>query len=183
MGSVIEQSFASCMQRRYHTGRIKIGLAIFYLLAIPLFIIIGLHSVDTSAEVRASEVAQADEYLVINSIGLETPVVQVKMHGRTLNAPQYLAGAYHGNVNKTLIIGHSSTIFEHLREIKLGDYIDYEDGTYRVTNLETLAKEDISMAEILTGERVPTVVLMTCAGEPLGGMDFTHRLIVTAEKV
>lgn len=163
--------------------RIKLGLALFYLLAIPAFIIFGLQTADTSAEVRASEIAAAEEYLSIRSISLETPLARVELKDNVLNAPQYIAGAYHSHENKTLIIGHSLTIFENLNKIAFGDQIDYEDATYVVTNLETLAKSDIKMSEILKNESEPTLILMTCAGEQLSGVDFSHRLIVTAKKV
>lgn len=203
MGSVIEQEFSASfgkrrrffgrktrvavsglnLSRRKTTRRVKIALGVFYALALPAFIIIGLQPADTSAEVRASEVAQAEEYLEINSIGLSTPVIKIGLNRNTLNAPQYLVGAYHSHENKTLLIGHSSTIFGGLNQISLGDHIDYEDGTYIVTDLTTLEKSAINMSEILKDESEPTLILMTCAGEPLGGMDFSHRLIITAVKL
>ena len=183
MGSVIEQDFGSCLVRRRNVKRFKLGLAVFYLLAIATFIVVGLQTTDTSAEVRAAEVAQAEAYLSIRAINLATPVVRIELVNRTLNAPQYLAGAYHAHDNKTLIIGHSSTIFNQLHQLKIGDYIDYEAGTYRITDLSTQVKEDISMSSILRDEASPTLILMTCAGKPLGGMDFSHRLIITAQRV
>ena len=181
--------------RRYKTGfksgrhssssarRVKLGLAIFYAIAIPTFIVVGLQPADTAAEVKASEIASAEEYLSIRSIGLETPVDRVYLKNNTLNAPEYIAGAYHAHANKTLVIGHSLTIFENLDRIRVGDQIDYEDGTYVVTSLETREKSAISMNEILKDEDEPTLILMTCAGERLSGVDFSHRLIVRAEKV
>ena len=183
MGSVIEQEFSARFARKRTAHRFKIGLLIFYLIAIPAFIIVGLQPSDTSAEVRASEVAQAEEYLEIRSIGLSTPVIRVHLVRNTLNAPEYLAGAYHSYENKTLLIGHSMTIFGNLHNIAVGDEIDYEDGTYLVTEMREEEKADIKMSEILKNEDEPTLILMTCAGEPLGGMDFSHRLIVTAKKV
>ena len=183
MGSVIETEFATRFSRNRTARRVKIGLVVFYLLALPAFIIIGLQPADTSAEVRSSEISQAEEYLEIHSIGLSTPVIKTKISHNILNAPQYLAGAYHAHDNKTLIIGHSATIFENLHDVSLGDLVDYEDGTYRVSDITTKAKADISMSEILKDEPAPTLILMTCAGEPLDGMDFSHRLIITAEKL
>ena len=163
--------------------QIKLTLLIFYAIAIPTFIIVGLQPADTSAEVRASEAAAAEEYLSIRSIGLETPLARVSLKNNTLNAPQYIAGVYHSHENKILIIGHSLTVFENLNKISLGDKIDYEDGTYVVTDLKTLEKSEINMSEVLEDESEKTMILMTCAGEQLSGVDFSHRLIVTAEKL
>ena len=168
---------------RLNRRRIKIALAVFYAIAIPAFIIIGLQPSDTSAEVRASESASAEEHLVISKIGLDTPVARVGLVRNTLNAPQYIAGAYHSHDNKILLIGHSATVFGNLHELELGDRIDYEGATYAIVDSETLEKDKISMAYILKDESEPTVILMTCAGEPLSGMDFTHRLILTAKKI
>jgi sortase (surface protein transpeptidase) len=39
------------------------------------------------------------------------------------------------------------------------------------------------MAEIVAETEKNTVVLMTCYGESLGGQDYSHRLIITAEEV
>ncbi|MBR1796242.1 sortase [Candidatus Saccharibacteria bacterium] len=183
MGSVIEKEFSARFARKCTVHRVKVALAFFYAIAIPAFLIVGFQPAETSAEVRSSEIAIAEEYLDIRAIGLSTPVIKVKMERNTLNAPQYLAGSYRSHENKTLLIGHSATIFENLHYLEVGDEIDYEDGTYIVSDVRTEAKGDIKMSQILRNENEPTVILMTCAGEPLGGMDFSHRLIITAKKV
>ena len=185
MGSVVMEEFPVRPLRsaRLNKRRIKLGLAIFYALAIPAFIIIGLQPADISAEVRATEAAQAEEYLTISSLNFGTPVRRIELVRNTLNTPEYIAGAYHAYTNKTLIIGHMLTVFEDLHKIDLNARIDYEDGTYLVTEVKTLKKEDISMSEVLKDEDEPTIIIMTCAGEPLSGLDYTHRLIVTAKRI
>ena len=37
------------------------------------------------------------------------------------------------------------------------------------------------MSQLLAPSDRPTLILMTCAGDPLPNQDATHRLIVTAE--
>ncbi len=168
---------------RLNRRRIKLALLAFYAIAIPAFIVIGLQPAYTSAEVKAQESATAEEFLTIRSINLETPVSRVYLKNNTLDAPQYIAGYYRSYENKLLLIGHSLTVFENLKDIKIGDKIDFADGTYVVKNLETKEKSAIDMSEILKNEDVPTMILMTCAGEQLSGVDFSHRLIVTAKKL
>ena len=50
----------------------------------------------------------------------------------------------------------------------------------KVESMITQEKSMISMREILAAEDEDTLILMTCAGEPLDNNDATHRLIVTA---
>lgn len=119
--------------------------------------------------------------LNIPSINLESPVTNLELEGKTLTSPTNLIGAYSINSTKTLLIAHSTTAFKDLKDIKLGDQIYYQNRTYQVANLETKAKNDINMQEILAPTNQPTLVLMTCAGTSLGNYDATHRLIVTAK--
>ena len=91
-------------------------------------------------------------------------------------------GSYSNHVNKTFLIGHSSTVFRDLDQANVGDSISYNNVDYRIVDMEVFKKSDISMTEILKAEERDTIVLMTCAGEPVGERDATHRLIVTAVK-
>ena len=45
---------------------------------------------------------------------------------------------------------------------------------------ETLEKAAVDMSGILAKASRQTIVVMTCAGQDLGGGDATHRLLVTA---
>ena len=92
-----------------------------------------------------------------------------------------IVGSYGPNINKTLLVGHSSTVFEELDQLRVDQEINYNDSVYRVTEIKVLRKEEISMTEILSGASVDTIILMTCAGDSLPNQDATHRLIITAE--
>ena len=39
------------------------------------------------------------------------------------------------------------------------------------------------MTEVLSSANIDTLILMTCAGDPLPNQDATHRLLVTATKL
>ena len=87
------------------------------------------------------------------------------------------------NENKTLLVGHSSTVFRDLDKLVLDDRLVYRGQLYRVTSIEMHEKKEISMMKLLEAEKVDTVVLMTCAGQDLGGGDASHRLIIEAVRV
>lgn len=182
MGSVILEEGFGIHPRR----RTKIVVATLYAVAFAAYVIIGFQPNQSSA---AEEIALAEKantlsgQLVINSISLSTPVKSVQLENRTLNVPDNIVGSFSENENKTFLFGHSSTIFEHLKDVKLGDAIDYKDHSYKVTNIETRKKSEISMKNILESEETDTLVLMTCSGESLGDNDYSHRLIITAEAV
>ena len=123
-----------------------------------------------------------DGGLVIPSINLTSGVTKLHLKDRKLNTPDTIVGSYSNHANKTFLIGHSSTVFRDLYQANVGDNISYNNTDYRIVNMEVFKKSDISMTEILKAEEKDTIVLMTCAGEPVGERDATHRLIVTAVK-
>ena len=127
--------------------------------------------------------ASSDERLFIPSIGLVARVENIKRQGNTLKSPDYIAGAYFATEHKTVIIGHSSTIFKNLHNIKVGDKFNFDNKGYAVKKIEILEKSVIDMNEIVAETEDNTLVLMTCYGESLGGQDFSHRFIVTAKEV
>lgn len=133
-----------------------------------------------AADVYAEESRTATGSLTIPAIGLEAPVAKVSLDGKTLTAPEQIAGSFSQHQGKTLLIGHSSTIFSTLHQVQLGDKLTYNDHVYTVSSIETKLKSDIDMADVLKSESKDTVILMTCSGEPLGGQDYSHRLIITA---
>lgn len=120
--------------------------------------------------------------LSITNINLETPVAGLEMIDRKLTPPETIAGSYSQNENKTLIIGHSSTVFKKLEQVRLGNEIKYGDKTYIVTNTVTLEKSQVDMSSVLATSESNTLVLMTCAGDPLPDQDATHRLLITAQE-
>ncbi|MBQ2638683.1 sortase [Candidatus Saccharibacteria bacterium] len=127
--------------------------------------------------------ASSDERLFIPSIGLVARVENIERQGNTLKSPDYIAGAYFATAHKTVIIGHSSTIFKDLHNIKISDKFNFDNKSYIVKKIEILEKSVIDMNEIVSETEENTLVLMTCYGESLGGQDFSHRFIVTAKEV
>lgn len=124
--------------------------------------------------------ASAPERLFIPSINLSTPVDNVSKNGFSLEVPEIIAGAYSENTNKTLLIGHSNTVFEHLNRLNPGDTLIFDEQTYQIRNITTKAKSEIDMSQILSAAEQPTIILMTCTGQHLSGHDYSHRLIITA---
>ena len=187
MGSVIYQDLSDARpmrlkRRRWTIRHTKIAILLFYMLAIPIYVAIGLQPSHTSmAETLTTE--NASGFLIINSIGLSTPVSDVQLRDHTLISPEYTAGSFSAHDHKTLLIGHSSTVFERLKDVKLSDIVDYNEHSYRITNIETREKDKISMTKILEESKVETLVLMTCTGKSIGANDYSHRLILTAEAV
>lgn len=123
-----------------------------------------------------------DGGLEIPSIELVSGVTKLELKDRKLDTPDSIVGSYSQNVNKTFLIGHSTTVFKNLNQAKINDTIIYNNTEYKITNMEVFRKSDIDMREILKAEKEDTLVLMTCAGEIVNGTDATHRLIVTAVK-
>ena len=188
MGSVIE-SLRFLRRPREISGRLsrskKIYLLIFatYFVAGFAFITIGLQPVKDSAAVYAVETEAATSLLTIDDINLYAPVKTVTLNDKTLEVPDQIAGAYSVHENKTLIMGHSSTIFKDLKNTTTGMKITYNGKIYTIMGIEEKLKQDISMQDILKAEEKDTLILMTCSGEKIAGSasDHTHRLIITAE--
>lgn len=153
---------------------VKLFLVAFITIMLPVYFFIGF---------QPSIPADAASYpqLEIPAIGLKSPVAHLELTAdHQLIAPAAIAGVYTQAQNKLFIIGHSSTVFKHLDDVQLADTFTYDDQTYRITDIQTLAKPDIDMRKILQAAKQETIVIMTCAGTPLPDQDATHRLIVTA---
>lgn len=153
---------------------VKMFLISFLTIMLPVYLFIGF---------QPAVPADAASYpqLEIPSIGLKTPVASIELtDDHQLIAPAAIAGIYTQAENKLFIIGHSSTVFKKLNQASLGDTFVYDSKTYRINNIETLLKSDISMRKILQPEDTETVIIMTCAGTPLPDQDATHRLVITA---
>lgn len=123
-----------------------------------------------------------DGGLIIPSIGLTSGVTKLELHDHKLDTPDSIVGSYSQNINKTFLIGHSSTIFKNLYQVKIGETITYNNTDYTITSMEIFKKSDIDMKDVLKAEEKDTLVIMTCAGEVMNETDATHRLIVTAIK-
>lgn len=162
---------------KFRLPRAKFGvvLGLIYFVAITAF----------TAYIFIPQIADAssEERLFIPKIGLIARVKDIERQGNQLIAPDTIAGAYKATTHKTVIIGHSSTIFKNLKNLSGNETFTFDNRTYTITNLEILEKRDVDMAEIVSETEKNTLVLMTCYGEPLGGQDYTHRLVITAEEI
>ncbi|MBR0403218.1 class F sortase [Candidatus Saccharibacteria bacterium] len=155
--------------------QIKVALAVFYMIAIPAFIIVGL---------QPAQAVDVDGLpsLSIPTVGIDTPVAESTLDGKQLSVPDRIAAAYSTDPSKLFLMGHSATVFKTLKNIRKGDEVYYNGNTYVVSDITTKPKSEISMKEILAPAEQETVIIMTCAGRSLGANDYTHRLIVTAER-
>lgn len=146
---------------------------IIYVVALVIYLAVGL------APARAVDYEVATD-MQIPAIGLVSDVTTIRRNGNQLDTPDTIVGRYAPMRHKTFLFGHASTVFAKLDELAIGDEIIYDDTRYVVREMIVLAKEEIDMGEVLAEAEVETIVVMTCAGEDLGGGDATHRLIVTA---
>ena len=182
MGSVISNPPLS-VERKSSRKKLYFFIFMMYFIGAFAFIAIGLQPAKNSAAVYASESESATSKLQIQSIGLDAPVTTVNLNGDELEVPEEIAGSYSVHQNKTLIIGHSSTIFQKLHLVSIGDNFTFQNKSYQITNITEKPKSDISMKEILKAEAKDTIIIMTCSGDPIENSngDHTHRLIITAE--
>lgn len=132
--------------------------------------------------------ASATEYdisgqLLIPSIGLNSNVTSLELSDDGLDTPDSIVGSFSLHKNKTLLIGHSSTVFKSLASVQNNDTLIFSSKPYRVIASIVKEKNSISMSQLLKSSPRDTLVLMTCAGEDLGNGDATHRLIVFATAI
>ncbi len=158
------------LRRHFDPKIIFVGL---YLILFAVYVIIGLQPVSASKyEISAR--------LEIPAIGLVSDVTELSLNNNELIAPDTIAGSYSQADNKTLLIGHSTTVFYNLSNLRLSEAIQYNGHDYKVAAIDMLPKEKISMRDLLSGANKDTIVLMTCAGTLFGDGDASHRLIITA---
>lgn len=148
-------------------------VSIVYAIAFATYIFVGL----TPAEASNLEISGE---LRIPNIALTSDVTTLNLVDHKLNTPDTIVGAYKSAPGKTFLVGHASTVFKDLDLINVNDYIYYNNKVYEVVDIEMTAKKDVDMDEILAPTLKNTLIIMTCAGTPVGNNDATHRLIVTA---
>ncbi|MDO4612375.1 MAG: class F sortase [Candidatus Saccharibacteria bacterium] len=129
--------------------------------------------------------AEATEYMISSSLSipeieLSAEVTELELDDEGLETPDKIVGSFSYAENKTLLIGHSTTVFEDLSQVGAGSVVVYDGREYIVREAKTLAKDRIDMRKVLAEAEVDTIVMMTCAGELFGDGDATHRLILTA---
>lgn len=147
-----------------------------YFALLAVYLVIGL----TPAEAADYNIRGN---LEIPSIGLRSDVTESELKDYRLSVPATIVGSFSQHTSKTLLVGHSSTVFERLGDVQVGDPIVFNADKYVVEKMVVLEKSQISMNMLLSDTDTKTVVLMTCAGEDLGGGDATHRLIIYAKIV
>ena len=150
-------------------------------------VLVGLYAVVFGAYIiwglQPAEAAKSYEIstkLNIPSINLTADVATLQLENRELKTPDAIVGSFSRADNKTLLIGHSTTVFQNLNKTRLGDEIIYNNNKYIVEKIEVLEKADVDMSKILSPAEKDTLMIMTCAGTDLGNGDATHRLILTA---
>lgn len=158
------------LKHRLDPKYIFIGL---YVVVLLIYIIIGLKPAGAAKYVISGKIN-------IPSINLESDVTRLELNNGKLDAPDTIVGSYSTSANKTLLIGHSTTIFQDLHELSLNQYVYYNGTSYKITSIEVKPKSSIRMSDILVAASKDTIVLMTCAGELFENGDATHRLIITA---
>ena len=128
--------------------------------------------------------ANTNLILEIPKINLTSPIRALEITDEnTLISPERIAGVYRANQNHDFIIGHSSTIFQNLNKLKVGDTFRFSDQTYQIKTRKIQPKSEIDMSKLLTKKSTPTITFMTCHGEKISGHDYTERLILTAELI
>lgn len=160
-------------RRRFSFRR---AFTILYIVAFIVYIVVGL----SPAEAKNYDISGQ---IIIPAISLSSDVTDLDLVDHRLETPDTIVGSYKKYSSKIFLIGHSSTVFKNLKSVKFGDYIYYNGSSYKINNIKTLSKSEIDMNALLAPAKESTLVIMTCAGEPLGDTDATHRLIVTAVKV
>lgn len=161
------------MTKRFDFKRI---VTLCYVVAFAVYLILGLQP----AGAVQYEVSGA---LEIPSINLYSDVTTLELKDHRLNTPDTIVGSYSRYSSKTLLIGHSTTVFKDLNQAKVGEIITYNGKKYLIKDATIIAKPKINMDALLAPETRNTIIIMTCAGEILEGQDATHRLVVTATEL
>ena len=146
-----------------------------YLVALALYLAFGF------CPSALSENYPISGNLSIPEIALNSDVTALNLENHILPTPETIVGSFSNHANKTLLIGHASTIFEDLDELNLASEVIYNNKPYYVSEITTLAKSEINMSQILSSASEDTLILMTCAGTLLENGDASHRLIITAK--
>ena len=154
-------------------GDPRLVFLVLSLVLAAIYIIVGLQP----AEAANYEISAQ---LSIPAIGLDSDVTELARDGQKLNTPDTIVGAYTRAENKTLLIGHATTVFENLSAVKLGAEVEYNGKNYHVVAREMVPKTQISMNKVLAGAEKDTLIIMTCAGELYSDGDASHRFMITA---
>lgn len=151
----------------------------FFAVFFAIYLIIGFQPAD------AYENYPISGSLTIPAISLDTDVTVAALDNHQLLVPAQIVGSFSRYEGRTLLIGHASSIFSRLHEVKIGNTIYYNGANYQISSIDTREKTAIDMDELLipSDDSRDTLILMTCAGTLFNNGDATHRLIVTAERI
>ena len=161
------------MELRKHLSPKSVFVGL-YVLFFVIYIVVGLQPAEATQSYEISTT------LNIPSINLNTDVANLKLESHKLETPSDIVGRFQRAENKTLLIGHSTTVFQNLDKLQIGEEVIYDGTIYYIYSSEVVEKTAIDMNELLAKTDQDTLVIMTCAGTNLGNGDATHRLIVTA---
>ncbi|MDE2071631.1 MAG: class F sortase [Patescibacteria group bacterium] len=139
-------------------------------------------------------------HLKVPSLGIDAPVesVATKADG-SMDTPKkfgdvswYAPGSMPGASGHAVFAGHvnnaltTAGVFEHLSEIKLGDYVSVEDSSghtllYKVSDIEEYALNGAPNSSVFSTTGPSTLVLITCDGSwDASQHEFDKRLVVFA---
>lgn len=130
------------------------------------------------------QTVEANSSLILEAptINLTSPIRVIELNDDyTLTSPDRITGLYKAATNNTFLIGHSTTIFSNLKNLKIGDRLTLDNKNYVIKTYKIQKKSEISMSKVLEAKLTPTLTLMTCHGEKISGHDYTERVIITAE--
>ena len=132
----------------------------------PRAVLMGLYTIVFGAYViwglQPAEAAQSYEIsaeLNIPSISLVSGVTTLQIENHGLKTPDTIVGSFSLTENRTLLIGHSSTVFQNLNKTRLGDEIIYDGNKYIVEKIEVLEKADVDMSKILSPAEKDTLMI------------------------
>ena len=151
----------------------RIVIASLYAFAFLVYLVIGFMPAGAANYEISTQ-------LSIPSTGIYSDVTKLSLENHELKTPDTIVGSFSRSTNKTLLIGHSTTVFKNLELAQIGDEITYNNTLYYIYNIYTIDKSEVDMKRILRKAEKDTLVLMTCAGEPIGETDATKRLIIEA---
>lgn len=153
--------------------KLKTTVSIFYLIFFVTYLFIGFQPTFSTTEPISG-------HLIIPKIHLSSAVTTLKPNNHKLPTPDFIVGSFQSSPHTTLLIGHSATVFKHLHHLSANDIVTYQNQSFYIIDIQTLAKSAINMSTLLTPTSQDTIILMTCAGTDLRNGDASHRLIITA---
>lgn len=162
---------------------------------------------DASAEPTgaASLLGSGPFRLVIEKLDVDAPVAAFGLDENAVPEVPYEAqliawynfSAYPGTGDNAVFAGHKTwngeAVFYDLEQLGIGDDIVLrgENGaqlTYRVSDVEVVDPADRSALQWMEATGTDSITLITCGGErfftnTIAGADYTHRVVVRAERV